>query len=618
MQALLDLLLYDWLDAEALCQRPRYKDHSRETFDAVLNAAERLAREVFAPLNRTLDLEEPRLVDGKVVQPEGVRHALQAYAQLGLLAAGHGHDDGGLQMPYLIDLAANTYFSRASISLSAYAMLTYANANLVMTHGTRAQKQAFAHPMTTGRCFGTMCLSEPQAGSSLGDIATRATPDGAGHAQDPLGSRYRLRGSKMWISGGEHELGENILHLVLARSEDGQGVVRPGVKGLSLFAVPRWLVDANGERTGERNDVKLVGLNHKLGYRGTVNTLLAFGDGEFPVRAPGGLNNRGAGAIGYRIGKDGQGLPLMFHMMNEARLNVGMGAAMLGMAGYEASLRYARERAQGREAGPGGKRSNGPPVALVAHADVRRMLLAQRAYSVGGLALCLYGARLLDEKHTGTNNSAADAAALLELLTPVAKSWPSQWCLESNSLAIQIHGGYGYTRDFPVEQFWRDNRLNMIHEGTHGIQALDLLGRKILGDGGVALQRWAERAEATISRAHATAELMEAADALADRLALLRETVRRLQAQPDTALVLANAGPFLEAFGHLVLAWIWLDLSLCADARPVKGVGDEQLRKGLRQTARYFFCHELPKVNAWLAPVNALDSTCADMQDAWF
>jgi len=617
MQTLLDLLLYDWLDAEALCQRPRHKEHSRETFDAALGAAERLAREVFAPLNRTLDMEEPRLIDGKVVQPEGVPHALKAYADLGLLSAGHDHEAGGLQMPYLIDLAANAYFARASISLSAYAMLTYANANLVMTHGTQAQKQAFAQPMTTGRCFGTMCLSEPHAGSSLGDITTRATPDGAGYAQDPLGPRYRVRGSKMWISGGEHELGENILHLVLARSEDEQGAVRPGVKGLSLFVVPRWLVEANGERTGERNDVKLVGLNHKLGYRGTVNTLLAFGDGEFPVRAPGGLNNRGAGAIGYRIGKHGQGLALMFHMMNEARLNVGMGAAMLGMAGYEASLRYARDRTQGRATGAGGKRSDGPQAPLVAHADVRRMLLAQRAYSVGGLALCLYGARLVDEKHTGESASAAEAAILLELLTPVAKSWPSQWCLEANSLAIQIHGGYGYTRDFPVEQFWRDNRLNMIHEGTHGIQALDLLGRKILGDGGVALQCWAARVEATIRRAHGTTELVGAADALADRLALLRHTVRRLQAEPDTARALANAGPFLEAFGHLVLGWIWLDLSLCASVPPV-GVEDEQLRQGLRHTARYFFCHELPKFDAWLAPVTALDDTCAEMQDAWF
>ena len=243
----------------------------------------------------------------------------------------------------------------------------------------------------------------------------------------------------------------------------------PGTRGISLFIVPKKLVNTRGELTGERNDVALAGLNHKCGWRGTTNTLLNFGEGKYPVKGE-------AGAVGYLVGQAGKGLHCMFHMMNEARIGVGMAATMLGMAGYHASLDYAKNRPQGRPMGPAGKDPAQPPVRIIEHADVKRMLLAQKAYCEGALALELYCARLVDEQHTADAATADDARLLLEVLTPIAKSWPSEWCLEANSLAIQIHGGYGYTRDFPVEQYWRDNRLNMIHEGTHGIQAMDLLG----------------------------------------------------------------------------------------------------------------------------------------------
>ncbi|MFA5521206.1 MAG: acyl-CoA dehydrogenase [Castellaniella sp.] len=617
MRELLELMLYDWLHAEELCRRPRYAAHSRDVFDAVLDASQRVAEDRFAPLNRLLDTEEPRLEAGRVVLPPPVRGALEAYAELGLPAAGHDEDEGGLQLPYMVDLAANAFFSRASIGLSAYPMLTYANANLLMAHGTPAQRRAFAGPEQRGECFGTMCLSEPQAGSSLAEIATRARPDGPAFEQDPLGPRYRLFGNKMWISGGEHTLSANILHLVLARSENEHGASIPGVRGLSLFAVPRLLVDEQGRPGGERNDITLMGLNHKLGYRGTVNTLLAFGDGGHPVSSRAdGQGDRAPGAVGYRIGAAGEGLALMFHMMNEARLNVGMGAAMLGLAGYEASLQYARERSQGSVTEQAEGRRVQRPARLVEHADVRRMLLAQRAYALGGLALCLYCARLVDEKRTGAAADADRAAALLELLTPVAKSWPSQWCLEANSLAIQVHGGYGYTRDFPVEQHWRDNRLNMIHEGTHGIQALDLLRRKILRDDGRALSLWLERVDATLAQARAVPGLQPFADALEAGLADVQQAVARVRASDDMARVLSNATPFLEAFGHVVTAWVWLDLSLCLQARAASA--DTPWLSGLRQTAAYFFHHELPKVRAWLAPFETLDDTCMAMQDAWF
>jgi butyryl-CoA dehydrogenase len=339
----------------------------------------------------------------------------------------------------------------------------------------------------------------------------------------------------MWISAGEHEITGNIVHLVLAKIPGPDGRLPAGVKGISLFVCPKWLVDAEGRLTGERNDIALAGLNHKLGYRGTTNTLLNFGEGD--------------GAIGWRVGAPGEGLRCMFHMMNEARIGVGLGATMLGAAGYEASLAYARQRTQGRAVAAGGKDGSAPPVRLIEHADVRRMLLAQKAIVEGGMALALYCARLVDEQGTGTPEAATEAGVLLELLTPVAKSWPSEWALEANSLAIQIHGGYGYTRDFPVEQHWRDNRLNMIHEGTHGIQALDLLGRKAVMQGGGALKLLAHRIDATIARALPQPRLAEHASALARALQRLGAATRAAWATNEPAAALANATPYLQAFG---------------------------------------------------------------------
>ena len=312
------------------------------------------------------------------------------------------------------------------------------------------------------------------------------------------GPRYRLKGNKMWISAGEHELTENIVHLVLAKIPGPDGKLIPGTRGISLFIVPKKLVGTDGQLTGERNDVALAGLNHKLGWRGTTNTLLNFGEGKYPVRG-------GAGAIGYLVGKPHEGLRCMFHMMNEARIGIGMAATALGLAGYYASLDYAKNRPQGRPVGPAGKDPAQPQVRIIEHADVKRMLLAQKSYGEGALALMLYCARLVDEQHTGTPEAADEARLLLEVLTPIAKSWPSEWCLEANSLAIQVHGGYGYTRDFPVEQYWRDNRLNMIHEGTHGIQAADLLGRKVVMEGGKGLQLLAGRINAHHRARHAAA-----------------------------------------------------------------------------------------------------------------
>ena len=607
----LDFLLNDWLAVASLQQRPRFADHSSETFASVLDSCERLARERFAPFNRQADTQEPRFDGERVHLPQASHDASRAYADSGMLAAAQDYEIGGMQLPCVVQMAANSFFARAGGNVAGGGMLTSGNANLLMVHGTPLQQAVFAKQEFAGRFAGTMCLSEPQAGSSLSDVATRATPDGDDFEREALGARYRLRGNKMWISNGEHELTENIIHLVLAKIPGPDGKLIPGTRGISLFIVPKKLVNAEGELTGERNDVALAGLNHKLGNRGIPNTLLNFGEGKFPVRGA-------SGAIGYLVGQPHEGLRCMFHMMNEARIAVGMGAAMLGYAGYEASLAYAQNRPQGRPTGVGGKDAARPQVRIIEHADIKRMLLAQKSYCEGALALELYCAKLVDELRTGTPEAVAEATLLLEMLTPIAKSWPSEWCLEANSLAIQVHGGYGYTRDFPVEQYWRDNRLNMIHEGTHGIQGLDLLGRKVVMQEGAGLALLARTVGATVERAKAVPALAAHALALAAALAELGAATKGAWATGNPEEALANATPYLQAFGHVMLAWVWLDVALCAQAQVDQPGSPAALLRGKLAACTYFFHYELPRIGAWLKVVETRDATCRTMQESWF
>jgi butyryl-CoA dehydrogenase len=607
---LLSFVLYDWLQAERLTAYPRFADHSHATFDAALDAAEQLARNEFAPFNRELDENEPRFDGERVHILEKVRTALDAFAASGFMAAAQDAELGGMQLPVLLEKACLSFFKVANIAASAYPFLTIGNANLLLAHGSRAQIDAFARPELEGRFFGTMCLSEPQAGSSLSDIRTRAIADGDDYEASALGPRYRLFGNKMWISGGEHDLAQNIVHLVLAKIPNADGSLPAGAKGISIFVVPRRLVDCDGT-LGERNDVALAGLNHKMGYRGTVNTLLNFGEGRYKPQGR-------AGAIGYRVGAPGQGLAIMFHMMNEARIGVGLGATMLGYAGYRYSLEYARERPQGRPMGPGGKDPSQPQVPIIRHADIRRMLLAQKAYTEGAFALNLYCARLVDDQHHSSDaTERAEASLLLEMLTPIAKSWPSEWCLEANNLAIQILGGYGYTRDYPVEQYWRDNRLNMIHEGTHGIQALDLLGRKVVMHEGAGLALVARRIASTVGAASTLAhpESRKFAADLGSALDRIERATRALWKSGDPEAALAHATPYMQAFGHLILAWLWLDMSVAVSR--ADRVSDTTFQPGIRAACRYFFVYEIPRIAAWLAPAENGDRTVQDLREEW-
>jgi butyryl-CoA dehydrogenase len=583
----LEFQLYELFGAERLLEAAPFREHDRGTIDAVLDAAWQLADDKFAPFAAKLDTHEP-VFDGERVHliPE-VAEALRAYVEAGFMGLAFDREAGGMQMPYLVATACTLVFSAANAPVNNYAFLTVGAANLLRACGSPEQKRLYMEPMIAGRFFGTMALSEPQAGSSLADIRTKAVAAANGS--------YLLTGSKMWISGGDHQLAENIVHLVLAKIPGGP----PGVRGISLFIVPKHLVNEDGS-LGARNDVRLAGLNHKMGQRGTVNTLLALGE-------------QGR-CIGYLIGEPHQGLAYMFHMMNEARIGVGAGAVTSGYAGYRHALEYAKSRPQGRPLGA--KDPTTPPVPIIRHADVKRMLLAQKAYVEGGLSLILYCARLVDEQRIATDAKARGRATLLlEILTPIAKSWPAEYCLEANKLAIQVHGGYGYTRDYPVERLYRDNRLNAIHEGTAGIHGLDLLGRKVRMQGGAAFELLLQEIAGTIVAARGDARLRNWASRLESAARRVREitaVILQAAAKVGEERALANATLYLDALGHVVVAWLWLrQAAVAANAQSASGANGAFYRGKLRACA-YFFAYELPRIEPTLALLETLDGTCLE------
>ncbi|MCD0161525.1 acyl-CoA dehydrogenase [Deinococcus sp. 6YEL10] len=589
----LQFQLFEALDTEALTARPRFAEHSREVYEDILNVAYTVADRYFANHTREGDLNEPHVVGGRVQLPAAVGDAMRAFREAGFFSAHHDEELGGLQLPWVVMQAVQAHFQAANVGSSGYPFLTIGNANLQRIFASPEQQQKYMLPLLEGRWFGTMALSEPQAGSGLADITTTATPLADG--------TYAISGTKMWISGGEHELSENIVHLVLARIAGGPA----GVKGISLFLVPRYRVQADGS-VGESNHVVLAGLNHKMGYRGTTNTLLNFGEG--------------GQTVGEIVGEPGRGLAQMFHMMNEARIGVGMGAVMLGTAGYLASLEYARDRRQGRHAS--NKDPHAAPVPIIEHADVRRLLLRQKAFVEGGLALGLYASRLVDDLQTGPEDERADTGLLLDLLTPIVKSWPSRYSQEALSDAIQVMGGAGYTRDFPVEMYYRDNRLNPIHEGTEGIQGNDLLGRKLTQAGGRGLEVLLERIQADLNAS-------EDLDGLDDIRAALRTAViqcssalsallpRAAELGPD--LLLANANSALEMLGHTVVGWMWLrQAAAAARALPGARPSDQPFYQGKRHAARFYATHELPKVRAHADLLASADRTTTDMHTDWF
>ncbi|HEX6141533.1 MAG TPA: acyl-CoA dehydrogenase [Geminicoccaceae bacterium] len=580
----LDFLLFDLLEVERLLAWPRFREHDRSSIGGVLDAAAALAASHFLTHDRKSDRQEPRLENGRVLIVPEVKHALQHFADAGFLSAHHDHGHGGLQLPWAVAQAGFAHFQAANVATFAYPFLTIAGGNLLARFGSENQKRRYLPGLLSGRFFGTMAMSEPEVGSSLGDIRTTAAPA-------PDGT-YRLRGTKMWISCGEHDLAPTIVHLVLGRIEGAP----PGPKGLSLFIVPKHAVGPDGA-PGARNEVACVGLNHKMGYRGAVNTVLAFGEGQ--------------GARAELIGGPGQGLAIMFHMMNEARIGVGMSAVALASRGYLASLRYAKERRQGRP--PDLKDRAAPPVPIIAHADVRRLLLKQKAVAEGGLALGLFLALQVDRQRFAPDPSEQEEAArLLDLLTPVFKAFFSDQALAANDAAIQVLGGYGYSSDFEVEQLWRDNRLNPIHEGTNGIQAIDLLGRKVLGGAG-ALECFVDLANRVVAACGRDDELAGLASELAAALDLLERVAaaaRMIHEEEGPRLALAHASAFMDLAGRVVLAWVWL-----WQASAARRTG-HPLASSRLTACRYVFTFELPPIHALARPILGRDRLLVDLDEA--
>ena len=588
----IEFLLYEFLQLEELIRHPQFGAHDRVAISGMLDAVQSIAETELLSTAAELDANEPEFVEGRARTPPAAKRALDACAAAGLFSVGFPTEWGGLQMPSTMTLLVNGILACANLGIANYHLLTIASANLLCAFGADAQKRTFLPPMLEGRWFGTMCLSEPQAGSSLSDIRTHAEPAGDG--------LYRLVGSKMWISGGDHELAENIIHMVLAKLPDSP----PGVKGISLFIVPKFRIGGNGAR-GDWNNITLAGLNHKMGQRATTNCLLNFGEkGD---------------CLGSLIGEPNRGLSYMFHMMNEARIGVGMSSAMSALAGYLFSLGYSRTRLQGRRLRNKDPRS--PQVPIIEHTDVKRMLLGQKAAVEGAMALGTYCTMLLDRKVLATDAAErTDLELLLELLTPIAKSWPAEHCLEANKWAIQVLGGYGYSREYPVERFYRDNRLNHIHEGTFAIQALDLLGRKVHLNNGRALDLLVARIRQTIDDSRRLDAFGSEVQQLERAVEALIRATRTVQACGDPELALANATLYLDSCGQVVVAWLWLQQAVIASLALATPAADHDVDfyRGKISACRYFFRYELPRSTSSFDLVASLDDTCLGMRESEF
>ncbi|MBM3103950.1 acyl-CoA dehydrogenase [Pseudomonas sp. V1] len=590
----LSFQLYELLDTEALLQRPRYAEHDRPVFDATLQTARTIAAEYFAPHNQKADAQEPTFDGEKVKLIPETKAAWDAFAEAGFLAAHHNAEDGGLQLPEVILRASMAYFNAANIATVAYSFLTIGAANLVKSFASDSLRQRFLPAMLNGRFSGTMALTEPGQGSALGDLRTLARPHEDGS--------YRLFGQKMFISGGDHELTDNIVHMVLARIEGAPA----GTRGISLFLVPKILVDDDGQ-IGARNDVALAGLLHKLGYRNTTSTVLNFGENT--------------GAIGYLVGEANKGLSYMFQMMNEARIGVALGASALAYQSFIHALDYARERPQGRL--PGSKDPLSAQVRIVEHADVRRMLLQQKTYAEGSLALCLYASSLYEDAHTAPEPQArSDASELLDLLIPMVKSYPSKYGVIASDIGVQILGGSGYIREYPLEQFYRDNRLNPIHEGTEGIHGLDLLGRKLQQNGGAGYRLFCQQVRLGLEQAGRDDNCAALAYLLNGALDRLQEVTESLlgQVAADAHSGLSNATPYLDLFGRVLVGWLWLRMALVASRALSAGANGSEadFYNGKLQAARYFMDWELAGIDAQARLLASANRTSLDMQDQWF
>ncbi|GAA4278994.1 acyl-CoA dehydrogenase [Aquimarina mytili] len=570
----LKYLLYDVHQLEEILQQDRFTDHDAASLDMFLDSVKEFSDRELFPYVKEMDEKPAYYKDGAVVVHEQVGVIMKKGGEMGLISGTFDYDAGGLQMPMMAYTASAFIQDAANNHLPGYVGLTLGAAELIVHFGSKELNDTYVPNMISGDWGGTMCLTEPQAGSSLSDVVTKAVPTNNGH--------YKISGQKIFISGGDHQYADNFVHLVLARIEGAPA----GTKGISLFVVPKKRPDGNGGLVP--NDVTTVADFQKLGQRGYCTTHLGFGDA--------------GDCQGWLVGEAHQGLKYMFLMMNGARIAVGRGAAAIATAAYHASLQYAKERPQGRKLTSSGKKDlETGQTLIINHPDVRRMLLQQKVVSEGSLSLVLLASKYYDLKETLQDPSEKEKyALLLELIIPMVKTYPSEMGAQAVSNGLQVLGGYGFCTDFILQQYHRDIRIFPIYEGTTGIQSQDLLGRKLLMENGKALELLTAEVMQTIQEASKYDDLRVYAGKLGEKLKLTQKVISFLVGfaqKGDYERFLSDATPFMEFFGNITMAWVWLDIAIHAKGALITGekTHSEDFYESKIHAMKFFFKYELPK-----------------------
>jgi len=588
----LKFLLYEVFQIEELCQTPYFQDHNREVFDLTLDTALKIGQDQLRPVLREMDLNPPLFSHGEVKVHPSVRGFMKEFGEGGWIGSIFPFDHGGQQLPQIVATTSQFIFFAANYSASVYPHLTEGAAHLILSFGSEELKELYIPRMLSGQWQGTMALTEPQAGSSLSDITTTALPTD--------GNYYLIRGQKIFISAGDHDGADNIIHLMLAKIKGAPA----GVKGISLFVVPKKRVE------GQEivfNDLQTSGVYHKLGYRGAPITQLSMGE-----------NND---CRGYLVGEPHMGLPYMFQMMNEARINVGLGAAGIASAAYYASLEYARERLQGRNIAA--KDPGAPQIPIIEHADIKRMLLFQRTVTEGSLSLLMQCSYYVDQIKIREGKEKEGYELLLDLLTPVAKTYPSEMGIFSVSQGLQCLGGYGFCDEFLLELLYRDARIHPIHEGTTGIQGLDLLGRKVVMKGGKAFSLFVEEVQSTIQRTVSFSNLAPYVRILAEALESLQQLtgyLTTLASEGKREISLADATLYLELFGIIAVGWQWLLQAIAIQKAMASDLSEmeKNFYQGKFYAFRFFYHYEMPKILGLLQRLKESDGLTVSMETDFF
>lgn len=567
---------------------PGYEHATEDIIEPTLDAAAKLAAEVLAPINAAADKQHCQWKDGVVTTPDGYKEAYAQYRDDGWNSVPFTPEYEGQGLPWAVAFAVQEMWHSSNLAFGLCPMLNQGAVELLEAHGDKELKDTYLPKMISGEWTGTMNLTEPSAGSDLGALSSKAVRDEA------LGERvYRITGQKIFITFGEHDLAENIIHMVLARVPDAPA----GAKGISLFVVPKFLKD------GSRNDLICSSIEHKLGINGSPTCTMSFGDNE--------------GAIGYLVGEENRGLMYMFTMMNNARMSVGLEGVAIAERSYQQAVEYAKERVQSASV----SNPRGGPVRIVEHPDIRRMLLTMRAYTEASRSLAYYAVSNFDRAKHGTDPEAKKrASGLVELLTPIVKSWGTDRAVDSTSLGIQVHGGMGYVEETGAAQHWRDSRITPIYEGTNGIQANDFVFRKTARDGGAGMKAYLQDVDATLAALEAAGD---------DRLSSIRTQLLSAKATAEKALtwllaqaeqkevtqVAASAAPYLDLMGLLVGAELLARGAVAALAELNGGASDKGFYKAKIEVAQFFAEHLLPRVHGLLGPVCAGASTAMSFDE---